>query len=348
MTGETAVQFGVSIDAAAAAAMELMKQQGVEPTPAHYEVCFQHVSGVQPDLSCEVNRQIAAKTFNSASCAEMYARHFAKSAPSAQQLEASESIARELSGVVAALRDGGEYSSQYAHVLSEAATAFDGQLEPQGLRVMVNGLAQATREMVRRNGELAQKVVASGQQVDALQSALRDVNIKACTDGLTGLANRRAFDEALARRVAESASELCLLICDIDHFKRFNDKWGHLVGDQVIRFIAHVLQQHAGGEFLAARYGGEEFAIIMPRTGMHRAQAIAGAIRQAVKSKTLTRKSTGDVIGGVTLSIGVARRRSGEDATAVISRADRCLYASKQAGRDQVTIDADLPSQSAA
>jgi diguanylate cyclase len=137
-------------------------------------------------------------------------------------------------------------------------------------------------------------------------------------------------------------------MCDIDHFKRFNDTWGHLVGDQVIKFIANTLRTHATGDFLAARYGGEEFAIIMPRTQLREAQTIAAAIHEAVRSKRLTRRSTSESLGAVTISIGLAQRRDFEGAHDLIARADACLYASKRAGRDRITCDAEVDQTSAA
>ncbi|MBK8545625.1 MAG: GGDEF domain-containing protein [Caulobacteraceae bacterium] len=137
-------------------------------------------------------------------------------------------------------------------------------------------------------------------------------------------------------------------MCDIDHFKRFNDTWGHLVGDQVIKFIANTLRVHATGDFLAARYGGEEFAIIMPRTPMHAAKTIAAGIHAAVRSKQLTRRSTGESLGALTLSIGLAQRREFESVSDLIARADACLYASKRAGRDRITCDTEITQASAA
>ena len=191
---------------------------------------------------------------------------------------------------------------------------------------------------------------ASSRQVDSLQTALQSVKIEALTDGLTGLANRRLFDETLRKRIGETeagGAGMCLMMCDIDHFKRFNDTWGHLIGDQVIRYIAAVLRQHAHGDFLAARYGGEEFAIIFPRTRLTDALEVAAAIHGAIGSKRLTRKSTGEMIGAVTISVGVAEFRNGERAADLIGRADACLYASKRGGRDRITTDASA-SRSAA
>ncbi|MFZ2029679.1 MAG: GGDEF domain-containing protein [Vitreimonas sp.] len=329
--------------------MAQLSRYHIEPTPASYEVWFTHVSGLNRALSADIEGRLAkGEGFGKDVCAQLFERHLAKPVLSTQMLEASESLALELSDVVATLRSAGAESGSYAAALTEAATAFDGNIDPHTLRALVNGLMTATRDMAVRNRDLSQKMATSTQQVEALQTSLKHVKIEALTDALTGLANRRAFDERLRRHLQKGSGELCLLLCDIDNFKRFNDTWGHLLGDQVIRFIANILRAHAAGNALAARYGGEEFAIIMPATSMHRAQEIAGSILQAVKAKRLTRKSTGEAIGAVTVSIGLARRRIGETTSALVARADLCLYASKQGGRDRLTIDSDLPAAAVA
>ncbi len=219
----------------------------------------------------------------------------------------------------------------------------DGGLEPSDFRTIVARLAATTREMAEHNRALEHKMEVSSRQVEALQSTLQNVRVEALTDGLTGLANRKHFDEALLSRLSEeqvSRAGLCLLLCDIDHFKRVNDTWGHQVGDQVIRYVASVLRHHAGGDCLAARYGGEEFAVLMPRTALTSAEAVAKSICRDVRAKTLSRKSTGEVLGSVTISIGIAIHRRAEPAESFVGRADACLYQSKRAGRDRVTTDA--------
>jgi diguanylate cyclase len=180
--------------------------------------------------------------------------------------------------------------------------------------------------------------------MDTLRATLRQARAEALTDGLTGLANRKMFDETLKMRLREAAgqrTDLCLVLCDIDKFKHFNDTWGHQTGDQIIRFIASSLQRQTQPDHLVARYGGEEFAIIMPRTRIVSARTIAEAIRAAIESKKLQRKSTNEELGRITVSMGVAQYRPGETGHDLVGRADACLYASKHAGRNRVSTDLD-------
>ena len=128
---------------------------------------------------------------------------------------------------------------------------------------------------------------------------------------------------------------------DIDHFKTFNDTWGHLTGDQVLRLVAMSMKQNVKGQDIAARYGGEEFAVILPNTVLRSGLTVADHIRRAVMSKELMKRSTGQNLGRVTISLGVATARKGDTAQSLIARADACLYAAKRNGRNRVICETD-------
>ena len=331
--------------------LHLLARHQLPTSPPNYEIWINHASGANAALSREIETLLASgAALTDEVSASLFDRFFANTRLTVELVETSECIARELSGVVSTLRHAGAQTETYADSLQQAATSFEST-DPVQLRGVIASLAAATREMAANNRQLAEQMQLSSRQVETLQTALQNVKIEALTDSLTGLANRRLFDETLRRRVGETNGDeagLCLVMCDIDHFKRFNDTWGHLVGDQVIRFIANVLRQHAQGDAVAARYGGEEFAIVLPRMGLREAQALAGAVHQAIRSTRLTRRSTGDTLGAVTVSIGIAQHRRGESMTDFIGRADTCLYASKRGGRDRITTDTDDAALSAA
>lgn len=196
--------------------------------------------------------------------------------------------------------------------------------------------------MQRRSRELERRLQETSVEVNQLRNNLEKVREEAMTDALTGLANRKRFDEAMrkARRDAElQGDDFCLILCDIDHFKRFNDTWGHQTGDQIIRFVSACLSRFAKDTHVVARYGGEEFAIVMPKTTLGDAAEIADKIRATVESKRLLRKSTNEDLGHITVSMGVSQHAAGESVESLIERADTNLYKSKQTGRNRVTID---------
>lgn len=313
--------------------------------PANYEIWATYRAGTHPDLNREIDQHIAAGgEFTDAQNEEIFEKYFANVRLSVQIIEAGEAAARELANASANMRDAGAGAEAYADDLSAAAHRIQSSASRAEFQEILLDLATRTSTMALRSAQLARDLADSSRHVDALQHELRSVKVQALTDSLTGLANRRMFDETLRRRLTEAHNDhtdLCLALCDIDHFKRTNDKWGHSVGDQVIQFIAKELRRNAREDWLVARYGGEEFAIVMPRTSLAQAREIAVKLNAMIGSKRLARRSTGDNIGAITVSIGVAAHNAAETAQALFERADANLYEAKRSGRNKVCCDDD-------
>lgn len=181
-----------------------------------------------------------------------------------------------------------------------------------------------------------------------LQQANRELQSMAVKDGLTGLANRRHFDEVMKtefKRCFHTGSSLSLVLCDIDHFKLYNDNYGHQAGDDCLKEVAAALQQVVADRTnsLAARYGGEEFAFILPDTQIHDAAIIAESIKEAVSSLNIQHKFS-SVTDHVTLSCGVTSIKPEKGqilpllTRKLIAGADHGLYKAKDNGRNQVAI----------
>jgi diguanylate cyclase len=322
-----------------------MGGQSVPTTAQNYEVWLSYRIGGHPDLRRLIDERIQrGEPFTDEVNEQLYEQFFSNVRLSAQMMATGERIARELSEVVVALKNSGEKTGAYAETLQKASISLDRGLDTTKLREVIAGLAAATMDMADHNRQLTARLNDSSREMDSLRATLRQARAEALTDGLTGLANRKMFDETLKMRLREAAgqrTDLCLILADIDHFKRFNDTWGHQTGDQIIRFIASSLQRQTQTDHLVARYGGEEFAIVMPRTRIVTARTVAEAIRAAIESKKLLRKSTNEELGRITISMGIAQYRPGERMQDLIERADSCLYASKHAGRNRVTTDMD-------
>jgi diguanylate cyclase len=242
------------------------------------------------------------------------------------------------------LENSARDTADYKDTLSAATGELGGERSPADVRKLVDGLISATRAMEHRAKSLEGELQASSQQVSELRDKLADVRKESLTDQLTCIANRKAFDEAARSAmaaVADEDEEVALLLCDIDHFKNFNDTWGHQTGDQVLRLVAACLSENVKGRDTAARYGGEEFAVLLRGTSLEAATRVANQIRTTVEHKKLVKKSTGDVLGTITISIGVAEIGRGEAIDVVLRRADACLYGAKHNGRNLVINQKD-------
>lgn len=159
-------------------------------------------------------------------------------------------------------------------------------------------------------------------------------------DPLTGLFNRRWLDENLPELVGQHHAQirpLTLLMLDIDHFKSFNDTYGHLSGDQALMAVARTLQAHIRNADEVARFGGEEFVLILPETATAEASSIATRLRHAIRRTPLS-SHEGSPLPGVSVSIGLAEAVPGEPTDSLLARADAALYQAKQEGRDRLVI----------
>jgi len=250
--------------------------------------------------------------------------------------DAGDQLSQELATVSRAIQSAQKTSADYGERLAGATQELTEELDSDALRALVRGLASATNRAQTENRELEQRLSESTAEVGRLRDHLVQVRRDATTDGLTNLANRKAFDEELERACAESG-RVHLALLDIDHFKNFNDTWGHQTGDQVLRFVASVIGRMGAPPRFAARYGGEEFALVFCGEKVADVQLTLEQIRTEVCSRRLKRRSTNEDLGAITISAGFAERIVGEPPLGLMERADAALYASKHAGRNRVS-----------
>jgi diguanylate cyclase len=323
-------------------ALDLMTEYGVVPAPPNFEIFYAHVTGENPAISHAIMEMMAhKKPFTPEALKEL--RRKGRTAAGAMD-QVGEGMNSVISGMLGRLNDAGRDAGRYSNALSAATGELDTEQSPADLRKLVENLLAATREMENRTSSLEKELQKSSQQVTELRSKLDNVHKESLTDPLTGIANRKAFDNALAaaeEQVASGDDPASLLLCDIDHFKKFNDTWGHQTGDQVLRLVANCLSENVKGRDTAARYGGEEFGVVLRGTPLKDAMRIAEQIRLAVEGRRLVKKSTGDVLGTITISIGVAQFARHETAETTVRRADNCLYGAKQSGRNLVIAEND-------
>ena len=322
-------------------AIELMETHQVWPTATNFELWTHVVADPAGELAREITRIMSlGELFSDDISDELAAAYLPKAKLNEQIRDAGDALTKELASVSAAINSAQQSSQAYGETLASASKSLDSGEDPGSVRAMVETLSAATRRVQRENSALEQRLAESTAEVDRLREHLEQVRRDATTDGLTNLANRKAFDEELERACAEAEEKgeaVALAVIDIDHFKNFNDTWGHQTGDQVIRYVASVIGGQGAPPRFAARYGGEEFALIFPRESAVTALACLEDIRVEVASRMLKRRSTNDDLGTITVSSGLAERLPGESAHSVMERADRALYASKHNGRNRVS-----------
>ena len=270
-------------------------------------------------------------------CRDLYQRFFA------QDEQALEHMRQELRSVVLEAQQevgqAGGNLSHYRATLGRFAALLGGDEELQVTEKDVDQVVVETRETEQAHSHLEGRLGAMVTEMETLRKELEHVREEALTDSLTGVANRKAFDSALAQICEQSATmrtPVCILIADIDHFKQFNDTYGHLVGDRVLRFVASTLKRCVKGYDRPARFGGEEFSVILTNTVLTGARSVAEQIRKEVASGVLKERNSEKTYGRIAISIGVAQYREGESINDLIDRADSALYRAKNRGRNRV------------
>ena len=333
--------------ALAKTAIGLMAERAVPPTPENFELFFAYAGGENPAVSRVMGDMIASRrAFTPTVLDDLRSRFFNKARLEDAMNSVGKDVSQTLENMLGKLEKAGRDTVDYGRTLSAATGELEAEQSPAAFRKVVDGLLSATRTMEDRTKSLETELQRSSREVSDLKTKLDDVRKESLTDPLTNIANRKAFDTELntaVQRARESGEPMSLLMCDIDRFKQFNDTWGHQTGDQVLRLVASCLSENVKGRDTAARYGGEEFAVIVRGTPLNLAVTLANQIRAAVESKKLIKKSTGDILGTMTISIGAAELGAGETPASLIQRADACLYAAKGAGRNCVM--STLPEQ---
>lgn len=316
--------------------------QGLYATPDNYELWLHYQNNWTPALTSEIEAHLSSgKPISEAEAEKLYDRHLGGTHLDDAVRLTGTRLAQELSDALKMLKSAGLKTEAFSDNLDDAAVALDsGRLDDSQLMNLIKSLSSATRAMSQENAELTKRLETSSREVEDLRSHLQKVRVESLTDMLTGLANRRMFEDTLRMRARESETlgyPLTLALCDIDFFKKFNDTWGHQTGDQVIRFVASVLKSYSLKDQLVARFGGEEFAIIIPRLNHNECHELLEDIRKAVDKKQLRRKSTDETLGSVSISIGMATLEPNEAISSLIHRSDEMLYVSKRTGRNRLT-----------
>ena len=325
--------------------LDLLREFQTPAVPRYYELFYAYAAGGNQDLNSAMEAlRSSERTPTETDALKLYETYVSPEKPEAKLEKVGQNLSDELNEIIALVHSASNSTEVFSESLQRVGAQLGQTTDPDQLKAVLHTLVTATKKMAENSHELEDRLADSKRQISDLQKNLETVRIESHTDPLTGVANRKFFDQALGQAIQEARTgtrPLCLLMVDIDHFKKFNDLYGHQTGDGVLKLVARAMKANVKGRDVLARYGGEEFSIVLKSTSLQGATVLAEQIRRAVMSKELVRKSTGQNLGRITLSIGVAVFKPGETAESFIARADACLYAAKHLGRNCIKAESD-------
>lgn len=320
-------------------ALSYISKYNLPVNPVNYTVWYEYVSGKNLKLKKAIDHSITnAKPISSSNMEVLYQKYVTDGDRIV--------ISKLLTKVSLMLKDVSTHVSEtegdlagHGQNLGELADQICEVQDFNEIKSIVDKMIIETKELVNSGKRLQTRMKISSEDLKQLQQELEKSQQEAQTDTLTLLINRRGLEKRfeLERiRAKQNSAPFSIIMLDIDHFKKVNDNFGHLVGDSLLRGIANILRSHLRSNDIAARYGGEEFLILLPETGIEGAKAVGNKIQNSLSSKEWKLKETGQSMGKITVSMGISLYKLNESEDNLIKRADDALYIAKNNGRDQI------------
>ena len=320
--------------------LELIGKHGLPTDPQNYCIWYEYASDKNKKLKAAIDDHLKNNgTFSEEINRQLYNQYIAGSSETLTTL-IREGLEKVFSEIISAIKTTNQHFSASENHLESINDSIVPSLSEADLEKIVKQIKLEIKSLESTNGSFKDQLQQAAHEIDQLKNKMVHYREEALKDPLTRIDNRRGFEKKLKDSIAQANDDetsLCLIIADIDYFKKINDTHGHLVGDNVLRMVAATIKDSTKGKDLAARIGGEEFAILLPDTPFDGAMKLANDIRLAFERLDLKKKSTGESLGKITLSFGVANYKSNEATEDFVSRADEALYQSKNAGRNRVT-----------
>ena len=311
----------------------------------NYTVWYEYVSGKNEKLKKAIDHSLEnAKPINNSKIENLYQKYVSDG----DRIVVSKlltQISLMLKDITSHVSDTEGDLSGHGKNLENLAVQISEAHDYNEVNVIVDQMIGETKALVKSGKRLQTRMKVSSDDLKQLQQDLEISQQEAQTDALTALINRRGLEKKLEMeriRARQNNSSFSIIMVDIDHFKKVNDSFGHLVGDSLLRGIAALLKSHLRRNDIAARYGGEEFLILLPETTIDGAKAVGEKIRTSLSTKEWKLKETGESMGNITVSMGIALYKQNEPEQNLIKRADDALYLAKNKGRDRIITQEEL------
>jgi diguanylate cyclase len=324
-------------------AIPAMVKYEIVPNPLNYTLWYSYYSKAFPALNKELDQTIERYGTCPTEVGEaLFIQHITQlDKGEEKQLESfHKAFSHMVDNLSVSLDKTAKQTTGYSKALMDNLQVLGTHTVDSEIAPVLAQLSDNASAICSANDAFQGELIAAQTEINSLKAELEHSKKEANTDPLTGLSNRRVLESIYHRFVEESgdSDELAMIIMDIDKFKIFNDTHGHLIGDQILKFVAQLLRKECKDPLVPVRFGGEEFALLCPRYDIKKAQQVAENIRIKLSSIIFNNKRTGDTIPSVTASFGVAIKQKGDILNNVIERADQALYAAKNAGRNQVML----------
>lgn len=327
-------------------ALALLQKHGIPPNPENYALWYRYAmadnSGLQREIDNILNNKLE---FTQETSAYLYNKYIAVNPMQERVDDSSISAQKVLIDVLKVVNDFHDETQNYNRDIDQYLEKITQDFGESSVKDILRQIIEATVNLKSSGSRMHEKLEESREEIDTLKRDLQQVTNESQRDFLTGVYNRKTFERLVdeqMRQAQENRSALCLMMIDIDNFKQFNDRFGHLLGDEVLKTVARTLTDTLKGRDIVARFGGEEFIVTLPETPMEGARKVAEMVRNSIASKQLKRKGTGEIYGTITVSVGVALFKPDTDTLpTIIKRADDALYHSKRTGRNKITCEGE-------
>lgn len=326
---------------------EILLAAGVDASPENYELCHRYITRSDLEVCTLFDKELVdGKTIDSGA----FQRIRDAAGPGRGKVDIArymENVDAQVAAMMGAATAAAGDAASYSATLSNGANNLGALNIGSDAAAIIADLISQTKMMTERTASLEASLAAASSELSDLRDDLEKAKVDGATDALTEIPNRRSFEDMLAAAVAEAErtkQPLSIAFGDVDHFKKFNDTWGHKLGDEVLRYVASTMVKHYGSLGQPARFGGEEFVVLLPQRTTAEAEKLTQRFCERLSSRSLRVRNDGREIGKITMSLGVATYRPGEPPLTFVERADEAMYAAKKAGRNRIICAESLPA----